>query len=357
MEENKKDKWSVMGIWNEQLTFGRKERELKRRSRIWASEIGKNHYERYLKMTAVKPDFDYDERTLRKFEAGNFFERIIGFVLMSAGILIHDNKWHNIPEDNEHVEVSVKPDFVAGGKPDWEKAKKEIGEELLFKLMPNLGRIASALVEQFSKKFPNGLNPLVYEIKSMNSMVFWSKKDYLGSAYPHHIMQLFTGMKATKLPEGRILYISKDDLTTAEFPFYLKDEKLNEKYENDVKSMTKYIREGIEPPKPKFVVFDERTKLRFQYKKEKIVRLGCHVENWEVGWSNYISKITGIEGKTQKEVADKWKQSIKPQMKELNDKMKEGIKAEIDNSPKGKKKIKEDREFEKKVEDMGDNEE
>lgn len=327
MEENKKkDNWSVMGIWNEQLTFGRKKRELRKRNRIWASEIGKNHYERYLKMTAVKPDFDYDERTLRKFEAGNFFERIIGFVLVSAGILIYDNERCSIPEDNEHLEVSVRPDFIAGGKPNWEKAKKEIGEELLFQLMPNLGRIAKALVEHFSKKFPNGLNPLLYEIKSVNSLVFWSKKDYLREAYPHHQMQCFTGMKATRLKEGRILYISKDDLTTAEFPFSLDDKELNEKYEKDVRAMTKYIRERIEPPKPEFVVFDKRKKLRFQYNKEKIVRMGCYTENWEVGWSNYISKITGIKGKTQKEVADKWGYSIKPQLKELNDKIKENIK-------------------------------
>ena len=136
--ENKNNCWSIQSIWNDQLTFGREERELKERDHIWASELGKSYYERYLKMTAVKPDFDFDERTLRKFEAGNFFERIIGFVFVCAGILKEDNKWAEILSDDEHLRVTGKPDFVAGGKPDWKRVKEHISEEMLFKLMPNL---------------------------------------------------------------------------------------------------------------------------------------------------------------------------------------------------------------------------
>jgi len=47
--------WSVQGIWNEELTLGRKDRVLEPRDHIWASELGKSHYERYLKMTGVAP--------------------------------------------------------------------------------------------------------------------------------------------------------------------------------------------------------------------------------------------------------------------------------------------------------------
>ena len=329
--ETKKEgtKWSIQSIWNEQLTFGRKERELKPRTHIWASELGKDPYERYLKMTAVKPDFDYDERILRKFEAGNFFERVIGFVFVCAGILKEDNKWYEIPETLDALRVSGKPDFVAGGKPDWEKAKKQISEELLFKLMPNLGRIAEALVKHFAEKYPDGLPDLVYEIKSVNSMVFWSKKDYLQQAYPHHRLQLFWEMKATKLPEGRILYISKDDLTVAEFPIYESDPELNKLYEADVALMTKCIREKKAPPKPEWVIFDERKKLRFQYLKKKRVIEGCYVPNWQIEWSNYISQLTGIKGKNKEAVVVIWQNILKKQKKELNDKLKETFKATL----------------------------
>jgi len=335
--ENKqegKTNWGLTQIWNNQLTFGREERKLVKRERIWASEIGKNFYERYLKMNAIKPDFDFDERTLRVFEAGNFFERIVGFVLVSAGILIYDNKWYNIPEDKDHLEVSVKPDFIAGGKPDWERAKKQVSEELLFQIMPNLGRIAEQLVKELSEKYPEGLTERLLEIKSVNSQVFWAKKDYLAEAYPHHIMQCFTGMKATGIKEGGVFYISKDDLTTAEFIIRLDNENLNEIWEKDVRQMTKYIRDGVEPPKPENVVFDEKKKLRFQYLKEKQVIKGCYTKNWEIGWSNYITKITGTKGKDQKDVAEKWERSLKDELSEKNGELKKKFKEKIDKKTK-----------------------
>jgi len=321
--------WSLVNIWNEQLTFGREQKKLYPRDYIWASDIGKNQYERWLKMNAVEPDFDFDERILRKFEAGNFFERIMGFVLVCAGIMIYDNKSYRIPADAEHLEVSVRPDFIAGGKPNWEEAKKKIGEELLFKLMPNLGRIAEALVGHFSEKYPTGMKELVFEIKSINSQVFWSKKDYLQEAYPHHVMQLFTGMKATKLDEGHLLYISKDDLTVAEFAISLKSVALNEIWEKDVKEMTHYIRDKVEPLKPQDVVFDPRSKLKFQFNKKFYAIEGCYVGNWEIGWSNYISRITGIKGENQKDVAEKWESKIKGEMKDKNDELKAKFKESL----------------------------
>jgi len=318
-----KKSWSVMEIWNDQLTFGRKDREYKPRSRIWASEIGKSKYERYLKMTGVKPDIDYDERTLRKFAAGDFYERIIGFVLISSGLLKEDNQWYNIIEDTDHLEVSVKPDFIAGGKPDWEKVRRDLKLNPFFDIMPVLRRISEKLVIHLAEKYPEGMKDVVYEIKSVNSQVFWSKKDYLQDAYPHHQMQLFTGMKATGLPEGRLLYISKDDLTTAEFSIKLNDEGLNKRYEDDVKLMTKYIRTKTIPLKPENIIFDERKKLHFQYKKKKCVIDGCYTDNWEVGWSNYFPTITGFKD------VDTWKNSLKPEIKEKNDALKEKYKLKV----------------------------
>lgn len=330
---NSSKNWSLCGIWNEKLVFGREKRKLEPRERIWASEIGKNPYERYLKMTAVPPDFDYNERTLRKFEAGNFFERIVGFVLISAGLLIYDNKWYEIPADEDHLKVSLRPDFIAGGKPDWDKAKKDIDEQSLFKLMPNLKRIAEGLIEKLSQDYPDGLKKLVFEIKSVNSQVFWAKKDYLSSAYPHHRMQCFAEMKATNMPEGRIFYISKDDLTTAEFPLFLNDPKLIEAYEKDVRYITKCIKEKTPPPKPAMVRFDDRKKLKFQYNKTKYVIEGCYTENWEIKWSNYICQITGLKKKTPEDTKEsivaRYLAIIKDEIKTKNEKLKEEFKAKL----------------------------
>jgi len=330
-KENSQSVWSVQGIWNEELILSRENRKLEPRDHIWASELGKSHYERYLKMNAIAPDFDYDERTLRKFEAGNFFERIIGFVLMSSGLLKYDNRWYQIPADDKHLAISVKPDFIAGGQPNWERVEQEIGNNSLFNLMPNLARISRKLVRTLSDKYPNGLQDLVYEIKSVNSQVFWAKKDYLSQAYPHHQLQCFAEMKATNLPEGRILYISKDDLTVAEFSLSLRDGDLSEKYEEDVAKMTEHIQKGVEPPKPESIIFDPQRKLKFQYLKERRVIKGCYVENWEVSWSNYISRITGIQGKTQSEVVAKWKNKIARELKEKNEVLKNQFKVELED--------------------------
>lgn len=316
--------WSVEDVWNEQLTLRKKDRTLGKRDRIWASEIGKHPYERWLKMTGVKPDFEYDERTLRKFAAGNFFERIIGYVLIVSGLLKHDNQWVNIPADEHHLEVSVKPDFIAGGKPDWEKVRKELEINPLFELMPTIGKIANKLVETLREKYPDGLKNILYEIKSVNSQVFWAKKDYLQDAYPHHRLQCFTGLKATRLPEGRLLYISKDDLTVAEFGIHIQDEKLNGLWEKDVREITRFIREGKEPPKPLEIVFDERKKLRFQHKKQKVELDGCFVPNWEIEWSNYLPTITGCKSK------EEWLGKVAPMVRTGNEELKTKYKIKHD---------------------------
>jgi hypothetical protein len=311
----KKNKWSIQEVWNKQLVIKRKDSKLEPRSHIWASEIGKSYWDRWAKMKGIKPDFDYDEITLRKFATGDFFERIIGYVLVVSGLLKYDNKWHQIPESKDMLKVSVKPDFIAGGKPDWRKVEEDLSSNPIFSLIPAIERISKSLVKYLAKKYPNGMDDIVYEIKSVNSMLFWAKKKYLADAYPHHKMQLFTGMKATGLPEGRMLYISKDDLTVAEFPIFLEDEGLNELWNTDVKTMTSFIREGKEPPKPDWIVFDETKHVRFQKNKVKHKTAGAWVPNWEIEWSLYLPTITGC--KTKEEWLLKAEMLAKPKNDEL----------------------------------------
>ena len=315
-----KGKWAIQGVWNRGLTFGREERELKPRTHIWASEIGKDPYMRYLSMTAVKPDFDFNVRVLRKFAVGDLLERLMGAVLIIAGILKHDNERYEIPEDDEHLMVSVKPDFIAGGKIDWERSKTQMDNNMLFEFMPSMKGIAEGMMEFLQVKHPDGLKDLLYEIKSVNSMLFWAKKDYLTQAYPHHVMQTYTGMKATGIKEGRILYISKDDYTVAEIPIHLENPELEKLWDDDVRRMTKFIREGVPPPKPQSLIYDTRKKIRFQHKKVKHVINGAYTSNWQIEWSNYLPTITGFKS------ADEWKASLKDELKAKNDDIKEKFK-------------------------------
>lgn len=313
--------WSIQTIWNDMLSLA-DERETKPREHIWASEIGKNYYERYLKMTGVKPDLQYPKRVLRVFAAGDFYERLMGYILVTAGILKHDNKRYEIPATEKTLMVSVKPDFIAGGIPDWEKVKKDLEENPMWMFFPKLKLIAEKLIEQLIEKFPNGLSDLVYEIKSVNSQLFWSKKDYLQEAYPHHAMQLHTEMKATDLPEGRLLYVSKDDLTILEFPLFQNHEEREKLWQKDVEEMTNFIRNKIVPPKPEDVVFDKRKSISFQCKKLKYKIKGCYTHNWEIERSMYFPTIT----EKKFESTDEWLNSLKPIIKEKNDQLKEEYK-------------------------------
>ena len=50
--------------------------------------------------------------------------------------------------------------------------------------------------------------------------------------------------------------------------------------------------------------------------------MGCYTENWEITRSNYIGKITGINGKDRTEVANKWRKSISDIMAQMNSQLK-----------------------------------
>ena len=78
--------WSFFKIWNESLEQ-REERPPKERQNLWASELGKSQVDVYLKMKGIAPTNPFSARSLRKFEAGNIWEWIVGLVLLRAGML------------------------------------------------------------------------------------------------------------------------------------------------------------------------------------------------------------------------------------------------------------------------------
>lgn len=309
-----KDDWSIQKIWNDSLTFAQAERVYEPRQHIWASEIGKEMHGRYLKMLGTKPEVPYSERVLRKFEAGNMLERHVGFFLVIAGILQEDNKRFEIPECDEHLAISGRPDFQAGGIPKpWKDIISDPMVQMMFRLMPSMEHIGENLHKYFVSQYSGGLKELVYEVKSVNSMLFWAKKDYLQDAYHHHQLQLFTYLKALNKPEGRMLYISKDDLTLVEFPVYLNDEKLEKEWQEDIEKISKHVRSKIEPELPPSIIFDQRKKITFTRDKTKFKTKGAWTSNWQVEWSQYFPTVTGCKD------VDEWTSKIKPELKDLND--------------------------------------
>ena len=118
--------WSFYNIWNASLEEGRPARILKPREKIWASELGGSMIDRYLKMTGIQPSNPPNPRSLRKFEAGNIWEAIVGYVLRRAGILQSKQDWIQYQYEGL-LPVSGKLDYIGGGKPDYDKAFSHTG--------------------------------------------------------------------------------------------------------------------------------------------------------------------------------------------------------------------------------------
>lgn len=281
-------KWYFSTVWNESLET-RVERELKPRERIWASEITGSLIDRYLKMTAVKPTNPPNPRSLRKFEAGNMMEWIVGVVLKRAGILISNQDWLQFQYPGLYP-VTGKLDFFAGGNPDWDKAKNEVK---VLELPQFFSKATDAIIAHFADKYPNGLEKIVLEIKSCSNFMMerYEKKGVnLG-----HALQSFHYLKAKNMNEAHVVYICKDDLRMLEFPVNNPSEELLVNYEDiyksDIMAITHYHKNKIMPEKEKEIFFDEV--------------MGKFSANWKVGYSNYLTMLYGYEN--QKAYDDKFK--------------------------------------------------
>lgn len=284
--EDKNLSWSIFQVWNKAIE-SRKDKEIRPRNRIWASEIGGAYIDRYLKMTGVEPTNPFDSRALRKFEAGNMMEWVVELALRRAGIFIDTQEWvaHQYPG---LLEVSGKLDFLAGGKPDWQKAESEIEE---IGLPEFFGRATRAIIVYLRSKFPKGMNEVVLEVKSCSAYMF---EKYLATgADERHKMQAFHYLMAKDMPEAHIIYISKDDLRMLECGVF-KTPELEKIYKNDIETMSNYYFKKIQPPKENEIIYDEKT--------------GKFSSNWKVGYSNYLEMLYGY--KNQGDFDDKWKARI-----------------------------------------------
>lgn len=307
-------------IWNEGLDESSRQRKIEPRDYIYSSEIGKSYWDRFMKMKGVQPTEIKDPRVLRKFAMGNIIEELVGRMLAQVGFLKTSQEHIEIPATANTLKITGRIDFIAGVH-DWQQSLDAIKnfhteqkENSVFGITET---IATKVVEKLANLYPQGFADTPLEIKSVNSMLFWAKKDYLDEAYPHHIMQLYTYLKAKNLPIGRIVYISKDDATIKEMTVKFPDPALEVLWNKDVQTLSKYFLAGTEPPKPEMIVFDKRGCVRFQKTKVKYKTSGEWKENWQVKFSDYFRLLTGFEDE------DKWIESLKPEMKRRNDELKE----------------------------------
>lgn len=274
--------WSFSQVWNDSLET-REEKPLIARNNMWASELGGPYLDRYLKMKAVPMTNPPNSRSLRKFEAGNLMEWVVGLVLRRAGILIDSQEWLSYQYPGL-LKVTGKLDFLAGGKP---KTDLLSIEEL--RLPPFFNKTALAIISYFSEQYPEGLNETILEIKSCSSFTFeWYNQ---GNADSKHILQAFHYLKSKDKPEAHIVYLSRDDLRICEVAV-LNNSETEAVYKKDIEDMTNFLVNDIEPEKEKEILFDR----------------GKFSQNYKIAYSNYLMKVYGY--KDQMEYEEKYKPKV-----------------------------------------------
>lgn len=272
--------WQFGDLWNEAL-LKRENRPTEPRSRLWASELGKSPVDLYLRLKGEEPTNPPDARSLRKFEAGNIWEWIVKLVLMRAGVLrsTQDRIEHQYPG---MLPVSGKLDFLAGGMPDYERAKAEIDALML----PDVfNRAFENIVEFLQKEYPDGLGDKVLEVKSVSSFMF-EGMEKSGRAIGNHRKQLFHYLKGKNMPRGDIIYICRDDCRMMQIPI-VNPSPVEDEYKRDIEIISGYYQRDEMPPLEKLLVFDED--------------LGKFSRNFNVAYSGYLTKLYGFQNQGEYE--------------------------------------------------------
>lgn len=337
-------KFSVSNIWNELVA---EERQQEARGYIRSSEMGREFLERYLKMKGVPSSNKFDARILRVFDCGHIFEEDIVmriFKLLGLVVSTQDEVEIEIPG---LLKVIGHHDPRLGGKVNVDRVKAMV-EQYVTITTPALkdsdGKVlipektereplvrdwmknrVIKLAEKLAKQYPDGLEDIITEMKTVNSRAFWAHKNQdqqtrFFKGYPHHRLQIWGYLKGKNHPSGRLFYISKDDLTLMETPVFLDDKELEGLWMEDVQGMTDFWNDAKEMEKEfggpreingKWVLPDWLK----QHIPEEIVyndNKGKYELNWQLGWSNYLTLYTGFEN------SEEWQKGLKAKLKKMN---------------------------------------
>lgn len=191
--------YSIQQLVNEAV---REDREKKEQTSWHASKLGSCATGQYLERVGKEPDYDFDDRTLRVFSVGKMMEDwLIG----------------QIEKTGSEYETQVRVEL------------SDLGVTGYIDLL---------------------INGLVYEVKSKQSKAFWYMNRRGEGANDQHKMQTWVYLYAKQLPEGRIIYLSKDDLSVLEYPVYLNDKELENKVRDECKILNDALETGIAPKPP-----------------------------------------------------------------------------------------------------------
>lgn len=287
--------WTFASVWNDcLLTYSADMgRPVEPRDYIYASELGGSMIDRYLKMLGTKPTNPPNNRSLRKFQAGNLWEAIIQYVLLRAGIL--KRKQIRVEATLPGcLRVSGRVDFVAGGEVDYERAMREVDQlEFLLDLLPEMVQYSTKkIIQKFAEDYAGvELLTKIMEVKSCSTFVF-ERALRTKKANPNHQLQNFHYVFGSEeIDFGCVTYVCKDDCRLLDFPIYSTSLDIQERYEKDIHTISGYVMNKELPPREELIIFDEDA-CKFN-------------KNWKVEYSNYLTKL--YKFKSPMDYADQYK--------------------------------------------------
>lgn len=243
-KKNKAGDWKLSEVWNK--VAYKEQKPLQKRDYVYASELGLPFYDRWLKMKATPYTNPPNDRSLRKFLAGNIMEYVTKQILVAAGIYRQEELKLDGQPYPDCLEVHGRCDFVAGGFVDADKAMFNV-EQL--KLPDYLQVVAQKLIAELSGR---QLPLKILELKSVSSYAM-DKVDRLDAPIPNHTLQGYHYYRNGHMPTS-IAYLCKDDLRMAEFAIVpSQSEPL---YRNDLAEMTDWYKGKKKPPLAPLLTFD-----------------------------------------------------------------------------------------------------
>jgi len=236
--------WNVMQVWNRVAM--KDNFDIKKRDYVYASEIGMPFYDRWHKMHGTQYTNPPNDRSLRKFLAGNLWEDVLRQVFIACGLL----KMEEVKIDGnpypDTLGVHGRCDFIAGGYIDKEEGLAKLKDAAFNE---NLLKIGLGIIESIGG---GNLIKKILELKAVSTFAM-DKVERMGAAIPNHALQATHYMKCGNI-QADVVYVCKDDCRMAQFPVIL--EVTEPLYREDLLQMTEYYKKKKPPPKAPLASFD-----------------------------------------------------------------------------------------------------
>lgn len=259
---------SLSKIWNESLI--REEREPRTRDYLWCSQLLKPPVDIWLQMRGTPPSNTPNERSKRKFMAGNYFEHMVSMMMMRSGVMTEkqDEVWTDYG-----IKTKGKGDFILDGTFNFDKAIKDIK---LMMLPQSMEDMFMDMCEKMRAQYEGVVfDPAVFEIKSVAERTM-SKIEKQEKPLESHILQTCHYKLGRGLKDGIVAVLCRDDLRLFEYHVTPEDEQ---RYIERVQYLATVVQQKEQPPLAPKIIFDDV--------------LGKFSKNLDIEYSNFLTLLYG----------------------------------------------------------------